>query len=51
MKPILVDFSGKLGSMLSLVLIMTCNAPIPTVKIRQKQYKPVFYELTSDVPN
>ena len=45
MKPTLVDFSGKLGYMLSFVLIMTCNAPIPTMKIRQKQYKTVFYEL------
>ena len=36
-KPTLVGFSGE-GSMLSLVLIKTQNAPIPTMKIRQIEY-------------
>ena len=31
--------------MLSLVLIITLNEPIPTMKIRQKQYKTVFMNL------
>ena len=41
-KPTLVGFSGEKGSMLSLVLLKTRNAPIPTMKIRQTVIKPVF---------
>ena len=37
-KPTLDGFSGELGSMLSLVLRKTGNAPIPTMKIRQIEY-------------
>ena len=36
-KPTLVVFKGEKGSMLSLILIKTRNAPIPTMKIRQIQ--------------
>ena len=41
-KPTLVGFSRELGSMLSLVIVKTRNAPIPTMKIRQieTQLKP-----------
>jgi len=37
-KPTLVGFSGEKGSMLSLVLIKTQNAPIPAMKINQIEY-------------
>ena len=35
-KPTMVGFSGEYGSKLSLVLIKTRNAPIPTMKIRHE---------------
>ena len=41
--PTLVGFSGEKGSMLSIVLIKTRNASIPTMKIRQIEYYTVFF--------
>ena len=46
-KPTLVGFSGELGLTLSLVLIKTRIAHIPTIKIRQIEYLMVFFELSS----
>ena len=40
-KPTLLCFSGKYGSMLSLVLIETQNVPIPTIKIFKYNIMPV----------
>ena len=46
-KPTLVGFSGELGSMLSLVLLKTRNAPILTMKIRLNRILNRFFELNS----
>ena len=39
----MVGFTGEEGSLLSLVLIKTRNAPIPTMKIRQIEYQTGFF--------